>query len=257
MNNSHLDTSNDEIIARAIAEADQDDARAEKTRMNTSTTTASAPPGGSAGWNTYPGLRRSDYNEQRKPAHGQQFRSIDESSFPPSIPATNSAQRPISNGPAMIPSLEDLIPLLSRRSRARMCHVPCHLQNVCVEMMVDTGAEISIISNNLAKELKLSNHINRQEQGIAAGVGRARIIGKIHKVICSLGDVDFSMDLMVLDVHDRMLIMGMDHMRKYNCIIDLQRDVLVFGGNGGVEVKMLTPPPEQQLGTSYESCSIS
>ena len=65
------------------------------------------------------------------------------------------------------------------------------LRNVCVEMMIDTGAEISVISNDLATELNLSNQISRQEQGIASSVGKAQIIGKIHKVICSLGDVDF------------------------------------------------------------------
>jgi len=52
------------------------------------------------------------------------------------------------------------------------------------------------------------------------------------------------MDFMVLDAGDKLLLLGLDLMRRYKCIVDLERDVLIFGGHGGVEVTML--PAEEQ-----------
>jgi hypothetical protein len=48
----------------------------------------------------------------------------------------------------------------------------------------------------------------------------------------------------VLDATDKLLLLGLDLMRQYKCIVDLESNKLVFGGQGGVEVQML--PPEQQ-----------
>jgi DNA damage-inducible protein 1 len=98
----------------------------------------------------------------------------------------------------------------------------------------------------LARELGLESQIDKSHQGIAAGVGRARIVGKIRNVGCELGHVEFPMDFMVLDVKDKLLLLGLDLMRRYNCIVDMEKDVLIFGGRGGVEVAML-PADEQQI----------
>lgn len=126
--------------------------------------------------------------------------------------------------------------------------------------MVDTGAESSVISAQLAKELGIYSSIDTREQGIASGVGQARILGKIRNAIVTLGHVEFSMEFMVLQVPGRLMLLGLDEMRKYKCIVDLEKDVLVFGGSGGVEVPML--PPDQQNGFAVPpgiggACTIS
>lgn len=128
-----------------------------------------------------------------------------------------------------------------------MCHIPCVVgpNAVCVEMMVDTGAESSVISESLAKDLGLYQQIDRRAKGIAAGVGQARILGEIRNAVVTLGHVEFLMEFMVLQVPQRLMLLGLDQMRKYKCIVNLEKDVLVFGGSGGVEVPML-PPDEQR-----------
>lgn len=255
-NYSYQDTSNDESIARAIAEADQEIAeREERNRTNNSNEPSNnVSSGGFAGGSSYPGLLRGTYGEERAP----RLRGQIDGGFNESVYSQSSTSTPQPTTGAFIPNASDLLPMLSRRVRARLCHVPCVIgDHVCCEMMVDTGAEMSVISHDLAKELNLANQIDRREWGIAAGVGQARILGKIPNVICTLGDVDFAMEFKVLDVPGRMLLLGMDQMRKYNCIIDLQRDVIVFGGNGGVEVKMLTPPSEPIRQPNYDSCVMS
>lgn len=135
-----------------------------------------------------------------------------------------------------------------------MCEVPCVLGNgVCAEMLIDTGAQSSVISAPLARQLNLMSGLDRRYQGVAAGVGQARILGKLYNVGCELGHVEFPMDFIVLEVPDNLLLLGLDLMRRYKCIVDLERNVLIFGGHGGVEVTML-PAQEtsirarQQLG---------
>ena len=128
---------------------------------------------------------------------------------------------------------------------SHMCVVPCVIgsgsSSICVEMMIDTGAQTSVMSLALAKELGLSNRINSMYRGVANGVGQARICGKIRNVVVEFtgSHVEFPMDFMVLDVPERMLLLGLDLMRRYQCIVNLQKEVLIFGGEGGVEVPML------------------
>ena len=67
------------------------------------------------------------------------------------------------------------------------------------------------------------------------------------------------MDFIVLDVNEKILLLGLDLMRRYKCILDLERDVLIFGGSGGVEVPLL-PADEHHVNirnTLGDGCTIS
>lgn len=212
----HEDTSSDEILARALAEEEQ--ARQASDAYQ------------------YPGAR---IRSQHPIPQGRVLNAGD----------TSYAQQQQQQQQSQ--------PFIFRRQRVPMCYVPCVMGNgICVEMMVDTGAESSVISMSLARELGLANNIDRREQGVAAGVGRAKIVGKIHNAIVTLGQVEFRMEFIVLDISDKLLLLGLDQMRKYKCIVNLEKDCLVFGGNGGVEVQML-PPERQPTMMVPEGCSIS
>ena len=56
-----------------------------------------------------------------------------------------------------------------------------------------------------------------------------------------LGHVEFGISFICLEVPDALLILGMDQMRRFKCVVDLERDRLVFGGAGGVDVPFLPP----------------
>merc|ERR1711920_742897 len=128
-----------------------------------------------------------------------------------------------------------------------LCYVPCVIgKDVCVEMMVDTGAQTSVMSLSLARQLGMEQRIDRRHMGIAAGGGRAKIVGKLVGVICELVQVEFVMNFSVLDVPDKLLLLGLDLMRKYKCVVNLDKDTLVFGGEDGVAVSLL-PPTEQHV----------
>lgn len=120
-----------------------------------------------------------------------------------------------------------------------MVHVACEIGNIAVEMMVDTGAQSSVISRPLMDQLQLRPKLNQMRSGVAAGVGTAKIIGTLEQVPVTLGHVEFALDFAVLDVSEPLLMLGIDQMRRFKCIIDLERNVMVFGGGGGVEVPFL------------------
>eukprot|EP00980_Cylindrotheca_fusiformis_P005176 scaffold1106_cov126-Cylindrotheca_fusiformis.AAC.2 len=152
--------------------------------------------------------------------------------------------------------------ILGARQWTPMCQIPCVVgpNSVCVEMMIDTGAQSSVISAMLAKRLGIYNLMDKSQQGIASGVGRARILGRIQNALVTLGHVEFHMEFMVLDVPESLLLLGLDQMRKYKCIVDLEREVLIFGGAGGVEVPMLPPDEQHEVyvsGAGGDGCSIS
>jgi len=121
-------------------------------------------------------------------------------------------------------------------------HVACLIGDVAVEMLVDTGAQSSVISMPLVHNLNLTSQLDRRRQGVAAGVGRARILGQLRAVPVTLGHVEFALDFTVLDVNEQMLMLGIDQMRRFRCVIDMEQQTLVFGGRGGVEVPFLREP---------------
>ena len=137
---------------------------------------------------------------------------------------------------------------------SHMAVVPCTIGNICNEMMIDTGAQTSVLSMPIVRQLGLINRLDRRYMGVAAGVGKAHILGKINNVICSfgVGHVEFPMDFIVLDINDSLVILGLDQMRKYKCMVDMERDKLIFGGAEGIEVDML---PAGQQHTNFRELS--
>ena len=108
-----------------------------------------------------------------------------------------------------------------------------------IELLVDTGAQSSILSAPLMSRLGLGAALDRSMQGVAQGVGSARIVGRCRDVPLVLGHVEFLIDMTILDVESDLAMLGLDQLRRFKCIVDLEREVLVFGGSGGVEVPFL------------------
>lgn len=120
-----------------------------------------------------------------------------------------------------------------------LIHVACEIGGIAVEMMVDTGAQSSVISKSLAQRLNLMSMIDTSRQGVAVGVGSARILGQLHRIPVRIGLTEFNIDFTVLGVDEQLLMLGIDQMKRMKCILDLERRCIVFGGSGGVEVPFL------------------
>lgn len=233
---------NDAAIAQALAREEQEKndenlarglERDEMSRTNTNRTSNFDLMNNNI--ERYPGQRRS--NNHEAPRYPSEEITLSRPSQPPPLHPPSAVASPIPP-----------IPLTTTGTGVthNLCMAPCVIGNVCVEMMVDTGAQLSVISVSLARRLDLANRIDRRHQGVAAGVGRARIVGQIRDVVCEIGQVEFALNFMVLDVSDQLLLLGLDLMREYKCIVDLETNRLVFGGQGGVSVDLL-PPSETHM----------
>ena len=130
----------------------------------------------------------------------------------------------------------------SMHSPPEMLYISGRVGSAPCDILVDTGAQFSVISTPLMRRLGLSSRLNTGVQGVAAGVGRARIIGYLPDVPIYLGQVEFLFNLTVLDITDELLILGLDQMRRFKCVVDLEKNCLTFGGAGGVDVPFKQRP---------------
>lgn len=163
--------------------------------------------------------------------------------FPPSLLGWGAAR-------AGTASLQpgDLVP--PPLDQAESPHVACEMADRAVEMLVDTGAQCSVISMPLVRQFNLESRLDSRQQGVASGVGQARILGRLRGIPVKMGHVEFSLDFSVLEIDQPLLILGVDQMRRFRCVVDLDKQMLLFGGRDGIEVPFL---PEPQQSMSYRS----
>jgi len=118
------------------------------------------------------------------------------------------------------------------------------------------GSQTSVLSATMMRKLKLHKRLNTRYQGVCGGVGAASILGKIENCPVMIGPgIEFHLYFLVIDVPQDMMILGIDQMRRFKCMIDLEQNCIIFGGRGGVEVPFLPPDPTNK--NSREDCVIS
>eukprot|EP00525_Craspedostauros_australis_P001925 CAMPEP_0198120338 /NCGR_PEP_ID=MMETSP1442-20131203/28698_1 /TAXON_ID= /ORGANISM="Craspedostauros australis, Strain CCMP3328" /LENGTH=275 /DNA_ID=CAMNT_0043778975 /DNA_START=96 /DNA_END=923 /DNA_ORIENTATION=- len=120
-----------------------------------------------------------------------------------------------------------------------MLFVLCELDDRVVEMLVDSGASTSAISSTMMERLSLQHKMSPHVAGQASGVGSARILGALENICCSIGQVEFRLFFMVLESPVPFLILGLDQMRRFKCVIDLDSNSLRFGGADGVSAPFM------------------
>lgn len=146
-------------------------------------------------------------------------------------------------------------PMMEEGINDELLHVACEMGNRAVEMMVDTGAQTSVISMPLVRTLGLESRLDSRYQGMAAGVGTARILGKLRSVPVKIGHVEFALDFSVLGVDQPLLLLGIDQMRRFRCVVNLEKECLIFGGADGVEVPFL--PSDSRRRPSYRQAGCA
>lgn len=92
----------------------------------------------------------------------------------------------------------------------------------------------------MVQKLSLTEKLNTTISGDAKGVGSSSIVGVVENVECRLGHVEFRLFFMVLEGLMPYCILGLDQMRRFKCQVDLDEDVLIFGGKDGVKVPFLS-----------------
>ncbi|GMG20684.1 unnamed protein product [Ambrosiozyma monospora] len=140
-------------------------------------------------------------------------------------------------------------------TKIHMLYINVYIEGVHIKAFVDSGAESTIMSPQLAEKCGLTRLIDKRYVGQAIGVGSTQILGRIHSVPLKIGTQFFPCGFTVLDAGVDMLL-GLDMLRRYQACIDLKRNMLVIDN---VEAPFLseTECPTNRNHPSTEKPSIA
>lgn len=109
-----------------------------------------------------------------------------------------------------------------------LLYVPCKVNGVDIIGMVDTGAQVTIMSSEVARKCNLGWLIDTKHQSIMKGVGEAKAVGRIYGTQIQFGDIMLQCSITVVDTNIDFII-GCDQLRRHKCVVDLAKNVLRVG----------------------------
>lgn len=127
---------------------------------------------------------------------------------------------------------ETLVPI-------HMLFINLEINKTAVVALVDTGAQSTIMSQNIAEKCGLFNLCDTRYSGIAQGVGTSIIIGVVHAAQIKIEGKFIMCKITVIENPAVGFIFGLDNMRSYRCNIDLQKNSLFFP-DAGINAKFLS-----------------
>lgn len=104
--------------------------------------------------------------------------------------------------------------------------VMCEVNGFVVPAIIDTGAQISIMSASCAKRCRISCNIDTRYAGRAVGVGSSDIIGRINGLEMRVGPVNFKNDISILREARVDFLIGMDFLKRFRCDVSFNDNVL-------------------------------
>ena len=104
--------------------------------------------------------------------------------------------------------------------------VLCEVNGFLVPAIIDTGAQITVMSASCAKRCRISNSINTKFSGRAVGVGSSDIIGRIDGLGMRVGPVSFEGRVSVLREARVDFLIGLDLLKRFRSEVNLRDHVL-------------------------------
>lgn len=115
-----------------------------------------------------------------------------------------------------------------------LCFIPFVYNGKRHNALIDTGAQVSIITHKLAENLGLTHRIKREYAGEARGVGKAVIHGLIVGVEIEIAGKSYIQSFEVMDMDKDMeylMLLGLDFLTNNNCDISLRKRTITITDN--------------------------
>lgn len=110
--------------------------------------------------------------------------------------------------------------------------VVCEINGQIVPAMIDTGAEITVMSASCARRCKVHNLIDTQHSGKAIGVGFSEIVGGIEGLGMRIGPLNFQTKVSILRNSRCDFLIGLDVLERFKSEISLKDKVLKLNVRG-------------------------
>lgn len=127
-----------------------------------------------------------------------------------------------------------------------MLYIPLEINQFKVIALVDTGAQMTIMSVDIAHKCGLYNLIDTDYKGQAIGVGTSKIIGVIHCAQIKIKDTFIMAKITVIENVSVGFILGLDNMRSHRCTIELSSNSLIFK-DAGLSITFLSDGEAKKL----------
>jgi DNA damage-inducible protein 1 len=111
-----------------------------------------------------------------------------------------------------------------------MLYINVTVNGIKQPAFVDSGAQMSIMGKSTAEKCGLLRLMDTRFRGKAVGVGTGTILGKIHMAPLEINGHHIPVSITVMEQDGMEFLFGLDNLKRYQCSIDLQKNVLRFPG---------------------------
>lgn len=109
-----------------------------------------------------------------------------------------------------------------------LCYIKGCYHYYYFKMMIDSGAQISVISTSMVNKLNLHHKVDKNFRGEAKGVGTATIVGCLFELNIQLTNgLNITNNFKVMQLEMDMVLLGMDFLTHYNGILNIGKRELI------------------------------